>query len=284
MEQMRTMDMDTGLAQIVNQAILGDKACTERLAEVARQRLFPYIYRLTLDHDLSQDLLQETLLKMVENMKTLEQPDRFWNWLFRTALGSVQHHYRKQARTRTTEFSALDPERFSRYMSARHDDGLTRLMRKELSEAVVDGVAALSLDYRSILILRCYEQMSFSEIAHLMGCKELRARVLFFRAKHALSRRLAKVGFRKSLLLAALALFEVVTAPKEAAAACTVTAASLKVGVTGSVAGFAGTPSGIAVALTATGLTATLTLEQFIYAILFASFALICFVIALVWE
>ncbi len=278
------MDTDTGLTQIIGQAQLGDKASIDRLAAAARQRLFPYIYRLTLDYDLSQDLVQETLLKMVENMNTLRQPEHFWHWLFRTALGTVQHHYREQARARTIELSALNPERFSQYVSEEHGDGLTRVMRKELSEAVAAGIANLDLAYRNVLVLRCYEQMSFSEIATLMGCKELRARVLFFRAKHALSRRLTRVGFGKGVLLTGLVLFEILTAPKEAAAAGTVTAASLKVGLMGSVAAVAGTPEGIALALTATGLTVTLTLEQFIYALFFGVFALISFVIALVWK
>jgi RNA polymerase sigma-70 factor, ECF subfamily len=278
------MSTDAALTQMISQAQLGDKASTDRLAEVARQRLFPYIFRLTLSYDLSQDLLQETLLKMVENVRTIEQPEHFWHWLFRTAHGVVQHHYRDQMKARTLEFSALNPDRFSRHISAEHDDGLNYAMRKELSDAIVAGVAQLNLAYRSVLVLRCYEQMSFSEIADLMGCKELHARVLFFRAKHALSRRLAQVGFGRSLLLTALALFEILTAPKETAAAGTVTAASLKVGFVGSLAGAAGTPSGIALAVTAAGLTVTLSLEHFVYAIFFGVFAGISFVIALYWK
>jgi RNA polymerase sigma factor (sigma-70 family) len=183
------MSIDAGLTQVIAQAQRGDKASTDRLAEVARQRLFPYIYRLTLDPDLTQDLLQETLLKMIENLSTLQQPEHFWHWLFRTALGVVQHHYRDEAKARTVAFSTLDPEGFSRYVSAQHDDGLNHAMRKELSEAVVARMAQLNLAYRNVLVLRCYEQMSYSEIAEQLGCKELRARVLFFRAKHALSRR-----------------------------------------------------------------------------------------------
>ena len=278
------MSIDAGLTQLIAQAQLGDKTSTDRLAEIARPRLFPYIYRLTLDYDLTQDLLQETLLKMLQNLTSLRQPEHFWHWLFRTALGVVQHHYRNETKARTIALAALNPERFSRYVSAEHDDGLTHVMRKELSEAVVAGIGQLKLDYRSVLVLRCYEQMSFSEIADLMGCKELRARVLFFRAKHALSRRLAKVGFGRSLLLTALALFEILTAPKETAAAGTVTAASLNVGFTGTLVGAASTPPGIALVATMMGLTATLTLEHFIYALFFGLFAFASFILALVWN
>ncbi len=277
------MSIDGSLTQIVRQAQLGDKESVAHLAEVARQRLFPYIYRLTLHQDLTQDLLQETLLKMVENMETLREPDHFWNWLFRTALGVVQHHYRAETKARALQFSALDPGRFSQYAAADHGDGLNYVMRQELSEAVATGIAQLSLAYRNVLVLRCYEQMSFAEIADLMGCKELRARVLFFRAKYALRRRLAGAGFGKSLLLTGLMLFEILTAPKEAAAG-TVTAASLKVGVIGSLAGAAGTPSGIALALTVAGVTVTLSWEHFVYAILFGFFVLVSFVTALIWK
>jgi RNA polymerase sigma-70 factor (ECF subfamily) len=283
-ETSKLMSTDADLVQVIAQAQLGDRASADRLANVARHRLFPYLYRLTLNYDLSQDLLQETLLKMVENLNTLQEPEHFWNWLFRTALGAVQHHYREQMRARTTTFSALSPERFSRYLSAEHDDGLSYVVRKELSQAVVNGIAQLNLTYRNVLVLRCYEQMSFAEIGDLMGCKELRARVLFFRAKHALSRRLARVGFGKGLLLTGLTLFEILSAPQEGVAAGSVTAASLKVGFVGSLAGAAGTPSGIALALTTMGLTVTFTVEHFSYALAIGVFALISLPVALYWR
>ncbi len=278
------MTTDDGFVQLVRQAQRGDPASTERLAELARQRLFPYLYRLTLNHDLTGDLLQETLLKMIENLKDIRQPERFWHWLFRTALGVAQHHYRDRAREQEIEFSALSLKRLKEYLKEDHDDGLNHLMRQELSEATLEAVAQLRLTYRSVLTLRCYEQMSYAEIASLMGCKELRARVLFFRAKHALSRQLKRRGFGKGLLVTALGLFEILTAPADSAAAGTVSTASLHVGIAGTLAGAAGTPPGIAVAATAAALSVSLTLEHFIYATLFGALVLISFVVALYWD
>ena len=270
-----------GFVELITQAQLGDRQSMDRLAETARGRVFAYIYRLTLNYDVAQDLLQETLLKMVERISDLEHPDRFWSWLLRTAQGNVQHYYRERARAHAIEFSSLSRQRLSDYLAANHDDGLNHLMRKELSQVVVQAMARLKLPYRNVLTLRCYEQMSYAEIAELMGCKELGARVLFFRAKHSLSRQLARRGFRKSMLLSALVLFELLTAPADSASAAgTVSAASLQVGLVGTLVGAAGTPSGIAVVVTIAGVTLTLTLEQFIYFALFGCFAFICFIIA----
>jgi RNA polymerase sigma-70 factor (ECF subfamily) len=272
-------------AELVKHAQLGNEESMNRLAEAARGRLFAYIYRLTLNHDLAQDLSQETLLKMVASIRKLEQPDRFWFWLFRTALGVVQHHYRDRTRARVVEFSALSKERLSNHLAQDHSDGLSIVMRRELSEAVVQAMAKLKLTYRSVLTLRCFEQMSYAEIADLMGCKELRARVLFFRAKHSLKRQLARQGFSRSLLLTALGLFGLITAPTESVSgAGTVTAASLHVGTIATFIGAASTRAGIAVATALAGVTLTLTVEKLMCVLLFCCFLLICFVVALYTE
>ena len=268
----------------VRHAQLGDPKSMDRLAEAARQRLYAYIYRLTLNHDLTQDLLQETLVKMVEHIKDLERPERFWCWLFRTALGTVQHYYRDRAREEAVAFSTLSRERLSEYLSTDHEDGLNYVMRKELSETIVDAMARLRLTYRSVLTLRCFDQMSYADIAEMMGCKELRARVLFFRAKHSLSRQLHRRGFGKGLLLTALGLFGVLTAPADSASAGTVTAASLHVGLVAALVGVAGTPSGMALAVTVAGATLTLTLEHFVYFTLFFCIAALSLVIGLYLE
>lgn len=278
------MDTENGFVELIRQAQLGDRVSLDRLAEGARQRLYAYIYRLTLNHDLAQDLLQETLLKMVENMKELEHPERFWSWLFRTALGNVQHYYRDLAREQAVEFSSISRNRLSKYLSEDHDDGLNRAMRKELSETIVDAMARLRLTYRNVLMLRCFEQMSFAEIGEIMGCKELRARVLFYRAKHSLSRQLSRRGLGKGLLVTALGVFGLLTAPADSAPAGTITAASLNAGLVATIVGHAGTPSGVAVVVTVAGFSLTLTMEHFAIFAFFFGLAVITLAIGLLWD
>jgi RNA polymerase sigma-70 factor (ECF subfamily) len=275
------MSADEGFSQWVRLSQLGDRQSMDRLAEAAGQRLYAYIYRLTLNHDLAQDLLQETLLKMVERIKELEHPERFWGWLFRTALGVVQHYYRDRARAQAVEFSAASRRRLSEYLSDDHDDGLNRAMRQELSELIVNAMARLRLAYRNVLTLRCYERLSFAEIAELMDCKELRARVLFFRARRSLGRQLMRRGFGKGLLVTALGLFGWLTGPGDSASAGAVTAASLKTGLAASVVAIVGTPSGVAVVVTIAGASLTLTMAHFAYVAIFFGLAVIAVLVGL---
>ncbi len=268
-------DENVGIAQLIRQAQLGNQQSMNELAQLAEGRLFAYIYRLTLNYDLSQDLLQETLLKMVESLKDLKNIERFWVWLFRTATGEAQHYFRDRKKKYMVQISDFSKERLSEYTSQDHNDGLNYLMRRELSNTIFQAMTKLKLMYRNVLILRCFEQMSYAEIADLLDCKELRARVLFFRAKHLLKSQLSHRGFGNELLLVALGLFGLLTAPaKAASAAGTVTAASLDVGFAATFIGAAGTKLSIAVVTAITALALTFSVENFIF-----WFALFCYVL-----
>ena len=215
---------------LIHEAQLGKQDSMDRLAELARDRLFAYIYRLTLDYTITQDLLQETILFMIQSLNQLEHVDHFWSWLYRTALGKIQHHYRQLQQRKETELPEEERLRIHHRVSHDFNDGLSEMLRRELSDAVFKAMKRLKFQYRNILILRCFENLEYDEIASMMNCSELRTRVLFFRAKNSLRRHLMFQGFGKSYFLIALALFGVVTSSAKAAGTCTITAASLNVG------------------------------------------------------
>jgi RNA polymerase sigma-70 factor (ECF subfamily) len=240
-----------------------------KLAELAEPRLRTYIFRLTLSKDLSEELCQKTLVKMVQSLEKLEHIDRFWNWILRHAMGEVQHYYRDQKRRHEVEAEALNREYFKQYIARNHQDGLDQSARIELSEIIYDAIAQLKFTYRNVLVLRCYEELSFAEIARFMDCKELRARVLFFRARHALRRHLSRSGFSKENLLTGLGLFGILTlSTKATSTACSVKTASMNVGFTAALAGSLGTRLGIAIVTAAGALLACITLRDVIISII----------------
>ena len=250
---------------IIKKAQQGDRTSMGQLVEAAEPRLLAYIFRLTLSQDLSEELCQKTLVKMVQSLETLKNVDKFWYWLLRRAMGEVQHYYRDQKRRHEVEFEALNREYFKQYVARNHHDGLDQSARIELSEIIYEAIAHLKFTYRSILVLRCYEQLSFAEIAQLMNCKEFGARVLFYRAKHALRQRMSRHGFGKEMLLAGLGLFGILTLPTRATStACSVNTASLNVGVVAALVGSLGTRLGIAVITSISAILAAVTFQHLI--------------------
>jgi RNA polymerase sigma factor (sigma-70 family) len=159
---------------------------------------------------------------------SFETIQSLWAWVYKTALNRVRDFYDEQhvRRLKTSEI-ALD------WFRDREDGpatGLEHATRQELATAVAKAMKALKLRHRSILTLRCFQQLSYAQITQVMGGSQLQAKLLFFRAKQSLRRQLVRDGFDRSALLPALGVFAAVTLPSgHTAAAALVSAHSVKV-------------------------------------------------------
>ncbi len=238
--------------ELIRRAQHGDRQCLGQLAGQVRERLRTYVYRLTQRDDLAQEIVQETLLEMCKVLGKLKNNDRFWPWLYGIAVNKLRRHYRtEQTQKRLAVSSAKRKGRFKD-----RQDGLENLVSEELKQIVSGAMKKLRTRHKAVLIMRCYDGMTHSEIAESLGCSEFSTRMLFLRAKKALQRELSRNGFSKGSLLAALVLFGKITAPSKAAAAqISISAATVKVGLLTGIVGLATTKTAI-VTLTAGALTA----------------------------
>ena len=87
--------------RLVEQAQHGDRDSMDRLAEIARKRLGEHVYRITLQANLTQDIVQESMLEMFKVLGKLRQVDKFWPWLYGIAFNKIRHHNRSQGRKKT---------------------------------------------------------------------------------------------------------------------------------------------------------------------------------------
>jgi hypothetical protein len=108
---------------------------------------------------------------------------------------------------------------------------------------VLRSVGQLEPRQRAVLTMRCYDRMSYEQISATMGCSQLGARAMFHRAKKSLTRLLRSHGIDKGMLALALLIFGKFSAASEAAAAgVSVSAATLRVGFWGMLAGAVAEP------------------------------------------
>ena len=223
-------------AELVKKAQLGDKESLKRLAEAARVHLRAYVFRLTLQEDLTQDIVQESILEMFKVFDKLKKTEKFWAWLNGIAFNKVRSHYGRQWRHKTSSLSEIDCD----VAAKNSQSALADVINHELKQIVIKSMQELAPRHRAVLTMRCYEGLAYSEIAELMECTEFGAQSLFYRSKKALAKKLSRHGLGKGYLLAALVLFGKVTATTEAAAAeVSVTAATIKVGTAAALAAIA---------------------------------------------
>lgn len=220
--------------ELVRKAQLGDKTSMNRLAEAAKVHLREYVLRLTLREDVTQDIVQESILEMFKVFKKLKSTEKFWSWLDGIAFNKIRKHYGRQWRHKSISLSDIDRQ----LAIGNSQSALAEMVNQELKQIVLISMRELSPRHRAVLTMRCYKDMPYSEIARIMGCTEFGAQALFYRAKKALAKKLSHHGLGKGYLMAALVLFGKLTASSEAAAAnVSVSTATLKVGLVASLAG-----------------------------------------------
>lgn len=200
---------------LVKKAQQGDRRALNDLARAVKPRLSQHIQRMTLDEDLAQDLVQETLLAMVNEFQSLRDTERFWPWLSRIALNKVRVHYRANWRKK----NGFMPDQLRNGNSNEVKDTLGEVIGREIKEIVLAAMHHLSPEHRAVIALRCYDQLSFPQIADQLGCGEFKARTLFARAKKTLGRNLARNGLSRGSLLGALVIFGKMSATSETAVA-----------------------------------------------------------------
>ena len=170
---------------LVVQAQAGDQDSMGQLAVRVRHRLYPYLHQVTSDHHLSQDLLQDVLLAMVRSVDTLEQPESFWPWIYGIARRKIQEQFRVQRRREILKSAALNDAYYSKPAANDHS-AFEHVVDRERQKGLSAAVKMLKRKYRYVVQLRCFEEMSYSQIASVMRCSPQQARVRFFRAKKCL--------------------------------------------------------------------------------------------------
>lgn len=235
--------MRTSVDQIsldcLHKAPRGGQESRSLLAQRAKGKVYTLIYRMTLDHDLSEDLTQETLMELIRALPRLQltSENGFWAWVYRTAMGKVQHHFRRQGARRMEQRTTVNSEILETMSEKNRIGPAATLWRKEMVELILDAMAALNLEYRTVLTLRCLEDQSYAQIAGVLGGSQVRAKMLFYRAKTALRSQLARKGLRRSHFLGALTVFGALTSTssRSASAIPAITAASAKATASGAV-------------------------------------------------
>jgi len=185
------MSDNSAYIQFLDGARAGEQAAMGRLATAVWEQLYPFILRTTLDRDATEDLIQETLLAMLHQLGSLRDPERFWPWIYRIAWSKIQNRLRDRRMRSIYERMRLR-EWVDEDTAATGDiSPLEAQVREETLRDISTAVAQLNHQQRDVVHLRCYEDLSYTEIAERVQTTPQKARVHFHRARKSLRKQLA---------------------------------------------------------------------------------------------
>ncbi len=184
------MSDDSPTIQFLAEARSGSQAAMGRLAVLVWERLYPFIFRTTLDRDATEDILQETLLVMLRRLHTLRDDERFWPWTYRIAWRKIQDRVRERRLQSSVQAAWLRWGRGASDRGASDEDLLDAQVHAEALQEVHAAIERLQRRQRDILRLRCYEELPYTAIASQTRTSPEKVRVRFHRAKKSLQKQL----------------------------------------------------------------------------------------------
>lgn len=132
--------------------------------------LYNFAYRLTLDEDDANDLVQDTFLKAYRFFESYEQGTNAKAWLFRILKNSFINDYRKKSK----EPNKVDYQEVETYYNSEDvNEPITSDLRVDtvrdlIGDEVASALNSLDVDFRTIIVLCDIEGFSYEEMAKIL--------------------------------------------------------------------------------------------------------------------
>lgn len=187
-QQLEAKDPDVRLMLQVRDDVQG---AFEALVERYQHRLLGVMIHLVGRPEEAEDLTQEVFLRIYRARKGYRPRARFSTWLFTIANNLALNHLRGKGRNPTVTMGGEDTSSQPSIPAdaralAREGTPSAQLRKVELSEVVRDALDVLGEDQKVAVLLNKFEDMSYSEIAQVMGRSEAAVKSLLARARNHL--------------------------------------------------------------------------------------------------
>ena len=162
----------------------GDRDALRVLFEEYKDRVYSIaVYSLSGDEMAAADVTQQVFLKLMTRINQFRGDSEFATWLYRLVVNTCRDEYRKRRR-----FVSL-PEFFVKHRPLA-ESPRAKYARKELSDRVQSAIAELKPKLRWPILLKYLEEMSYEEMALVLGCSKGTVASRLNRAHKTLARQL----------------------------------------------------------------------------------------------
>lgn len=156
------------------------------------KRVYNYLLRLVRNREDALDLCQDVLLKAYQNLRKLEDVERFASWLFRIAHNEAYSLLRRKR----PENDDIDP--IASEIAATLPPGPS-MLPMETALAVNAALRRLTPDQREAVVLKVYQGFKFEEMAEILECPVSTVKSRLYTALDLLKETLAPISHRSTL-------------------------------------------------------------------------------------
>ena len=181
-------------AEVMLRVAAGDSGAFDYLVEKFRRPMISFMYRMTRNQSVAEELAQEVFLRVYRSRETYEASAKFTTWLYRIATNLAVNHARDTRHERPEVQVSLDEPDEETGTTLELPDGTLNaeqvMVRRERMMAIREKVEALPEQQRLAVIMHKYQQMDYKQIADVLKKSESATKSLLFRAYETLREQL----------------------------------------------------------------------------------------------
>jgi RNA polymerase sigma-70 factor, ECF subfamily len=185
------LDPDTTLMLRVKQ---GDSQAFAALVDKYKQPVMNVVYRMLRDATEAEDLAQVVFVQIYRSAHRYQVSAKFSTWLFTITRNLCLNEIRRRSRHRADSMEAPHPEHEDQPWQQFEDKNAPSppegVLRGELEQKIEEAVADLPDNQRLAILLCRQEDMSYEEIAQVLGCSLAATKSLIHRGRETLKQKL----------------------------------------------------------------------------------------------
>ena len=151
--------------------IKGDNRAFDELLSRTQTKLFTYIMFVVRDHDIADDIFQETFVKVITKLQQGLYTDsgKFQFWITRIAHNCIMDWYRQQQSTHIVDANEENDLQNLKNASVMDSNKEAEMINEQILIDIKKMMNTLPAPQREVVYMRYFQQLSFKEIADLTG-------------------------------------------------------------------------------------------------------------------
>lgn len=148
--------------------------------------VYTYLYQLCCNHFLAEDISQDVFLKVYSNINKFRGESSLKTWILRIARNTYIDYMRKNKES----ISPIDELE----MADTEQDPEREAINSERGRIITEVLKRLPEDYRTIIILREQQELTYDEIGRVMDFSPSNVKITLFRARKKFKELYLKLG------------------------------------------------------------------------------------------
>lgn len=172
-------------AELIKRAKDGDEKAFEIIVKKYQNRVGNLIFKIIGDPNIVEDLTQEVFVRVFESLKEYKFISALYTWIYRITVNICIDEIRKRQRSRAYSLSDIlsqNPKVEPSYSPVEKN-----IERSEMREMIEKAIEKLPSEYRTVIVLRDFEDLPYEEIAKILKIRIGTVKSRIFRARKLLA-------------------------------------------------------------------------------------------------